>query len=544
MPHAYANIAFTPAVRDMQRQIGSRENSAQIDGVDDRDNRLGQSEIEFIAARDSFYQATVSETGWPYVQFRGGPIGFLKLLNTTTLGYADFRGNMQYISVGNYINNDRISIILMDYENRARLKILGRVRVVNLDDDPELIAKLESPSYRARVQRGVLISVEGFDWNCPQHITPRFSEVEIFNRTVPLQEEIARLKLRLEAGKPEAVVPAMSGTISTIGFGPLAVVISSVRQLTSRVRAYELRAADDSKLPPVAPGAHIDLPVRLIGPDKMKMINGTRRYSITAASEDGQTYEVAVQLDRAGRGGSIAVHRDYQVGVTLNCSRPNNDFMLHTDYRPTVLIAGGIGITPIYAMTMALTKAGRAVALHYAARSHNEAALVKPLTAALGGELYLSLSDAGSRLDLPTILASAPANSVFYVCGPSGLIEAVRMAAISAGISAERIRFERFTAAVQVTDTANEKPVHVKLRRSQKIIEVSATQSILDAVQAAGVDVPASCRAGTCGTCSVKVIDGTPEHRDTALTTAERVQASLMCICVSRASSPTLTLDI
>ena len=132
MPHAYANIAFTPAVRGVQTRLGSRENYAQFGDGPAQNNLIGPREAEFIAARDGFDQATVSETGWPYVQFRGGPAGFLKVLDEHTLGYADFRGNMQYISVGNFTNNDRVSIILMDYANRARLKILGRVRIVGL----------------------------------------------------------------------------------------------------------------------------------------------------------------------------------------------------------------------------------------------------------------------------------------------------------------------------------------------------------------------------------------------------------------------------
>jgi uncharacterized protein len=178
MSQAFSDIAFTPAVRAMQTRMGSRKNYAQLDESADRRDRLSQVEADFIGERDSFYQATVSETGWPYVQFRGGPAGFLKVLDEKTIGYADFRGNVQYISVGNVAGNDRVAIILMDYANRRRLKILGRVRIVELDEDPALIARLVLPSYRARVERGVIIRVEGYDWNCPQHITPRFTEAE------------------------------------------------------------------------------------------------------------------------------------------------------------------------------------------------------------------------------------------------------------------------------------------------------------------------------------------------------------------------------
>jgi predicted pyridoxine 5'-phosphate oxidase superfamily flavin-nucleotide-binding protein len=194
MSHAFADIAFTPAVRAVQTRLGSRRNYESFDAMQDRHDALGAAEAEFIAARDGFYQATVSESGWPYVQFRGGPAGFLKVLDEKTIGYADFRGNLQYVSAGNLQGNDRVSIILMDHARRRRLKLLGRARLVNLDDDPALTAKLELPDYRARVERGVVITLEAYDWNCPQHITPRYTEAEIAARIAPLQAELSRLR--------------------------------------------------------------------------------------------------------------------------------------------------------------------------------------------------------------------------------------------------------------------------------------------------------------------------------------------------------------
>ena len=534
MPHAYANIAFTPAVRDVQTRLGSRENYAPFDDVPAQNNLVGPREAEFIAARDGFYQATVSETGWPYVQFRGGPAGFLKVIDERTLGYADFRGNMQYISVGNFTNNDRVSIILMDYANRARLKILGRVRIVGLDDDPAVIAKLESPIYRARVQRGVIITVEGFDWNCPQHITPRFTEAEISQAAAALHAQIADLKAQLDARVNAVSEPAPK----TLGDGPLALIVSEIRQLTPRVRAYVLRSANGEAPPHVEPGEHIDMPVRITARGDANAFTATRRYSITAASD--KSYEIAVQENPLGAGGSVGVHRDYQLGTTLHCGLPGNEFRLHDDARPALLIAGGIGITPIRAMASALVADGRAVRLHYAVRSSAEAAFAEQLQEELGEHLHLYLGDLDQRLDVTAVLANAPLNSVVYVCGPSALIDAVCAAGPQAGIADEDIRFERFTVAAHT----NNHPVRITLRRSGKTIDVSASGSILDAVQAAGIDAPASCRSGTCGTCAVKVISGQPEHRDSALTHVERTQAGLMCICVSRASSLELTLDL
>jgi predicted pyridoxine 5'-phosphate oxidase superfamily flavin-nucleotide-binding protein len=179
MSRAFADIAFTPAVRAMQARMGSRAACARLDGAVDRRDALTANEIEFIAERDSFYLATVSETGWPYVQHKGGPAGFLKVLDPRTVGYADYRGNVQYVSDGNLAGNDRVSLILMDYAYARRLKILGRARTVEAADDPALMARLQDPDYRAPVERAVVITVEAWDWNCPKHITPRFTVAEI-----------------------------------------------------------------------------------------------------------------------------------------------------------------------------------------------------------------------------------------------------------------------------------------------------------------------------------------------------------------------------
>jgi uncharacterized protein len=162
-------------------------------------NRLTEAEADFIGERDSFYQATLSESGWPYIQHRGGPMGFLKVLDDRTIGFADFRGNVQYLSVGNLNANDRISLILMDYPNRQRLKLWGRARIVHEKDDPKVISKLALPAYKAKVERGIIIHIEALDWNCPQHIMPRYSKAEVDNLIAPLLEEIRVLKLLVYA---------------------------------------------------------------------------------------------------------------------------------------------------------------------------------------------------------------------------------------------------------------------------------------------------------------------------------------------------------
>jgi uncharacterized protein len=179
MSSAFADIAFTPSVKAVQTLYGSRDAKRSFELAEDAQVELSEREIKFIAVRDSFYQATVSESGWPYVQHRGGPAGFVKVLDARTIGYPDFRGNVQYLSVGNLAANDRISLIMVDYANRRRLKLWGRARIVHESEQPELLARLALPSYRARIERGIVIHVETWSWNCPQHITQRYSKAEM-----------------------------------------------------------------------------------------------------------------------------------------------------------------------------------------------------------------------------------------------------------------------------------------------------------------------------------------------------------------------------
>ncbi len=196
MGHKFAEIAFTPNVKKAQEVNGSRRSYARLEHGEVHHDVLGPNEAAFIAERDSFYMATVSETGWPYIQHRGGPPGFIRVLDKKTIGFADFRGNRQYVSVGNLETDDRISMILMDYPNRTRLKILGRTRLVRLDEH-DTLHRLSLPDYRAVVERGFVITIEAFDWNCPQHITPRFTVAETEKARAALRQRIADLEQAL-----------------------------------------------------------------------------------------------------------------------------------------------------------------------------------------------------------------------------------------------------------------------------------------------------------------------------------------------------------
>jgi predicted pyridoxine 5'-phosphate oxidase superfamily flavin-nucleotide-binding protein len=197
MSHKFAEIAFTPTVRQVQEQHGSRNSYARMEaGEALRNHVLGPREAGFIGERDSFYMASVSETGWPYIQHRGGPKGFVRVVDEKTIGFADYRGNRQYISVGNLMANDRVALFFMDYPNCTRLKLLGRAKLIDASDGT-VLERLDVPGHRARIERGFLISVEAFDWNCPQHITPRYTLAEVEQATASLRQRIAELETEL-----------------------------------------------------------------------------------------------------------------------------------------------------------------------------------------------------------------------------------------------------------------------------------------------------------------------------------------------------------
>jgi len=197
MARAFAEIAFTDSVKAAQSRYGSRQANAKFELAEDRRDTLGSHEVAFLAERDSFYLASVGQNGWPYVQHRGGPKGFLKVLDEKTLGFADFSGNRQYLSVGNLNADGRVSLFVMDYPHRRRLKLWAWARVVHADEAPDLLARLALPGYKARVERGIILTVAAVEWNCPQHITPRYSQAEVERLIAPLIEENQRLQARL-----------------------------------------------------------------------------------------------------------------------------------------------------------------------------------------------------------------------------------------------------------------------------------------------------------------------------------------------------------
>jgi len=207
MGRSFAELAFTPGVKEQQRLHGSRAQYQRVETDGGPGASLGPAEQDFIRERDGFYMASVSESGWPYIQHRGGPKGFLQVVDEHTVGFADLRGNMQFISTGNLLHDDRVALFLMDYPHQARLKILGHAEILeNTPEAQKWVERLYVPEKNARPERAVLIHIEAFDWNCQQHITPRFTQDELEVALAPIRRRIALLeeenaRLREKASK-------------------------------------------------------------------------------------------------------------------------------------------------------------------------------------------------------------------------------------------------------------------------------------------------------------------------------------------------------
>ena len=302
--------------------------------------------------------------------------------------------------------------------------------------------------------------------------------------------------------------------------------IAAKTQEARDVVSFELAAADGSALPPFGAGAHIDVE---IAPGLV------RQYSLCNPSKPGR-YAIAVLREASSRGGSIAMH-GIEVGHSLRVGEPRNLFALTTGAPASVLIAGGIGITPILCMAERISHASEPFVLHYAARSRDHAAFVER-SAALGARF--AFADRGDRLDIPAILAEAPDGAHVYVCGPSGLMSSVIETAKALGWADDRIHREVFAA----TTTEQGDAFDVVIASTGLRIAVPAKTSVVAALAEHGIEVPTSCEQGVCGTCVTHVLEGVPDHRDTFLTPSERKRNDQFTPCCSRAKTPVLVLDL
>ncbi|MGF6408443.1 PDR/VanB family oxidoreductase [Paraburkholderia sp. MM5482-R1] len=308
-------------------------------------------------------------------------------------------------------------------------------------------------------------------------------------------------------------------------------ILTGIKRLSPTIHEFEFKRPNDERLPAYTAGAHIDV----------RLPNGlVRQFSLIEPYASGSTYRIAVKRGDPGRGGSRYLHDAARVGSTFEIGAPRNSFPLEERATNVVLVAGGIGITPLWCMAQRLAVIGQPWTLWYAVQTRSEAALADELERHNSNVLlHVDDEQEGKRLDLERIVADLPNGAHIYCCGPAPMLAAFQTA--TARLPASHVHIEHF--APPATDPNAENSVLVKLARSGKNLLVPAEQSILDAVLSAGIDVPYSCQSGVCGACEVKVLEGRPDHRDQFLSEKER-EAGAMMLCCSRACSPTLTLDL
>jgi len=318
----------------------------------------------------------------------------------------------------------------------------------------------------------------------------------------------------------------------------LRVRVAARTEAAQDVVVLELAPVDESPLPRWSAGSHIDV---LIGPAESPSVtteDRTRQYSLIGAVTDA-TWRVGVLREEGGRGGSRWLHDEVAVGDVLQVAGPRN----HFDFEPVkgtrcLFVAGGIGITPISAMVAAAERAGVEWELHYAGRSRRAMALVGELTAAHPGRVRVYAGDEGSRLDLPGLYADLPPFTVTYCCGPARLLEAIEVAA-----KGRQLKLERFVAR-EVGAPIRSEPFEVELAYSGTTLVVPPDRSVLDVIEESGTLVLSSCQSGTCGTCETRVLEGEVDHRDSILTPDQQAANDVMYVCVSRAVSARLVLEL
>lgn len=320
------------------------------------------------------------------------------------------------------------------------------------------------------------------------------------------------------------VEQAPSTAIATVG-----VRVQSIRFGTHDTNLYELLPVDRIALPPARPGAHVALHL----PD-----GKVRQYSLLLPDEQPRSYTIGVKRDPSSRGGSRWIHEQLRVGQELAMGLPRNNFPLHEDAHYTLLLAGGIGITPMACMWRRLRNLGRNVHLVYSCRSRRDALFLDLFEGETGVTLRFDDEHAGF-LDIASVLADVPRDAHVYCCGPAPMLEAFQDR--TAAWPADQVHLESF-APLQEASLAG--GFSLKLARSGKVIPVSAGESVLEALRACGVDTPSSCEEGICGACEVRVLSGVPDHRDSVLSQGERDANDRMMVCCSGSKTPELVLDL
>lgn len=453
---------------------------------------------DWIARADTLFVASADPEQGADASHRGGKPGFVQFLNPWRLRIPDYAGNSMFNTLGNFTSYPHAGLAFVDFEQGRLLQLTGR---------PVIHWDLADPDGRT--------GGSGRFWDF---------EVEAW------RESALALRLEWEFLDYSPFHPQQTHTA-----GDLVLQVAEIHQETDRIKRFRLRAFDDTALPVFSPGAHLPVTLDLKQGERVQ-----RYYSILSAPDTRGYYDIAVLNEARSRGGSRHLHESVQVGDQLMGSQPKNEFPLADSAEHSILIAGGIGITPILSMLRSLHERSQSCEVHYSAKRWSDLAFRRDIEELAGNraEFYASQERDGRRIDVQAVLSQPNAGVHIYVCGPRSLITSVRDIAADNGWPTEQIHFESFGTA----PTAEDRAITVKLARSGTTLNVPATQSILDTLLDAGIAVSHNCKRGECSLCATPVLEGDPEHRDLCLDNNERKES--MCVCVSRARTDHLTLDL
>lgn len=358
----------------------------------------------------------------------------------------------------------------------------------------------------------------------------RVGRIDVGAPEIALNNTIAAFATLPTTFQPDPRAPVHSDAL-TVQPSLLPAQVIERKIIAKDIVSLTLRSSNDTPLPVAKAGAHIDIYIR----DGL-----VRQYSLTG--QMSSTYEIAVQKESASRGGSIAIHENFQVGASIEISPPRNTFPLEADAAPSLLFSGGIGLTPIFAMAWELHAAQRPFEWHVSARSSDHLAYGEALKRLpFADNIYVHLDDTpATQPDISYYLKAASEQTHVYVCGPKGYMDFVKTSALTAGLDAQHIHIEHFGAEIDVDGD----PFEIVAEQSGLTVEVGPTETILDALNRIGITVPTSCQNGVCGSCLTPVLNGTPDHRDLVLTDGEKASNDRIAVCCSRSKTKKLVLDL
>ncbi|WDE05672.1 pyridoxamine 5'-phosphate oxidase family protein [Thalassomonas viridans] len=458
---------------------------------------LTSEQVDLIVRSDSLFVGSgVSDLHYD-ASYRGGDPGFVAVVSKQQLLIPDYKGNSMFNTLGNFELNPHAGLVFIDFENNKLLQLTGTAKVLWGHKDDE--------DRTGGTKRYWHFNITGWrETDLPPGLHWTFFDYSPHNPKPKSSED-------------------------------LALVVADIEQKSPKVKLFRLTSQTGVILPAFEPGAHLPVEVEL--PRGKKAL---RHYSIISSSHDNRFYEIAVQQEKHGSGGSNYLHKKVRTGQVLTVKAPVNEFSLSSKGKHHILIAGGIGITPVLSMLRQLAQGKESYELHYSVKTRDDLVFKEEVQKLAGdrAHFYCTREENAIRLDLNTLLAADNNSSHVYICGPAGMIQAVKDTAVSNGWQASQIHYESFGGAIQETD----REVEVKLQKSGQVIVIDPKETLLDGLLAAKVPVPFECKRGECGMCVTEYVAGTPEHRDVYLTKEEKAHS--MCLCVSRAKSKSITLNL